>query len=174
MCCAAVSLAGRRALAPQRFCRPSYDMRISFALAGGPVARTAGFAAVWQCGCTAVHTARGRRLTWLTAVHGEDGRVSAGVRRLGTARFSLSLCARRPCQRKRGFLCERSLERCTCGQGGVSSGFRAGAALRSPTFEERRNVLCGWSGAPGLRQGCQTAAGVLSAARKQIGGKARA
>lgn len=54
----------------RRFCRPSYDMRIGFALAGGPVARTAGFAAVWQCGCTAVHAARGRRLTWLTAVHG--------------------------------------------------------------------------------------------------------
>lgn len=65
-----------------RFCHPSYDMRIGFTLAGGPVARTAGFAAVWQRGCTAVHAARGRRLTWLTAVHGGDGRVSAGVRRL--------------------------------------------------------------------------------------------
>lgn len=56
-------LCRRRTRALRRFCRPSYDMRIGFALAGGPVARTAGFAAVWQCGCTAVHAARGRRLT---------------------------------------------------------------------------------------------------------------
>lgn len=41
-------LCRRRTRALRRFCRPSYDMRIGFALAGGPVARTAGFAAARQ------------------------------------------------------------------------------------------------------------------------------
>lgn len=93
---------------------------------------------------------------------------------LGTARFSLSLCARRPCQRKRGFLCERSLERCACGQGGVSRGFCAGAALRPPSFEERRNVLadgaarrvCGR--AVGRRRACFRPRGSKSAAKRGL------
>jgi len=103
-----------------------------------------------------------------------DGRVSTGARRLGTARFFLSLCGAPAFPKKRGFLCERSLERCAYGQGGVSSGFRAGAALRPPSFEERRSFFVRMERragfAAGLSDGGGRAFGRAEANRRQSAG----